>query len=255
MRENFLACLKEVLRHEGGYVNHPQDAGGATNFGVTQATYDGYRRRRNLLPRSVKLITADEVADCYRSQYWDKVCGDQLPKGIDFCVFDAAVNSGAPRAEKWLQQAINTVAGTARLKVDGAIGEATLDASDDYPAGAIINAYIDARLGFMKVAKNTKTGALLWPIFGTGWSNRLLGELPKGAKTRRPNGVLQVATAMAGAGVVAPESAVAAKPALPPEALTRAAAPAGAAGWITAGLLVAGALAAGGINGVFQWLG
>jgi lysozyme family protein len=214
MRDNFPASLKEVLRHEGGYVNHPSDAGGATNKGITQAVYDGYRRSRGLLPRSVKMITDSEVADCYRVNYWDKICGDALPKGIDFLTFDAAVNSGTARGEKWLQQAINRVAQVRRLKEDGQIGLATIDASDDYPAAAIIDAYIDLRLGFMKVAKNTKTGQLLWPIFGRGWGNRLLGE-PDAKGVRQANGVIQVAKRMAGT-VPAPT-----KIPLPPEATVR----------------------------------
>lgn len=185
--------------------------------GVTQATYDGYRRTKGLTPRSVKYLTPAECEDCYRVLYWDKVCGDQLPKGIDFCVFDAAVNSGTPRAEKWLQQAINRVAGKRRLIEDGAIGFATIDASDDYPAEKVIEAMIDLRLGFMRIAKNTKTGALLWPIFGGGWSNRLLGYMPAGSKVRQDNGVLQVAKAMAAKN----PAPVVAKVPLPPEALVR----------------------------------
>lgn len=213
MRDNFPASLKEVLRHEGGYSDHAQDAGGKTMRGVTQATYDGFRRLKGLVPRAVRYLTDAEHTEIYKVMYWDKVCGDQLPKGIDFAVFDAAVNSGPGRAEKWLQQAINKVAGQRRLKEDGQVGFATIDAADDYPARAIIEAMIDLRLGFMRVAKNTRTGALLWPVFGGGWSNRLLGYLPKGEKVRRPDGVLQVASAMA-AKNVEPREVV--KPALPP---------------------------------------
>lgn len=231
MLENFAASLREVLRHEGGYTNHPDDAGGATNFGVTQAVYDGYRRSKRLLPRSVKMINSTEVADCYKTNYWDKICGDQLPKGIDFLTFDAAVNSGTGRGEKWLQQAINRVAGARRLKEDGAIGFATIDASDDYPADQIIDAYINLRLGFMKVARNTNTGKLLWPIFGGGWSSRLLGDdLGKGR--RAPNGVEDVAKAMARGytptivvadGPVLVRQSAPAKTPLPPAALVRSA--------------------------------
>jgi lysozyme family protein len=245
MRDNFPACLKEVLRHEGGYSNHSQDAGGATMKGVTQAVYDGYRRRHNLIPRSVKFIDDVEIAAIYKLQYWDKVCGDELPKGIDFAVFDAAVNSGTSRAEKWLQQAINRVAGVRRLKEDGEIGNATLDASDDYPARDVISAIIDVRLGFMRVARNTKTRALLWPIFGRGWGNRLLGELPPGAKERKPNGVLQVATAMAGGAV----PALAAKPGMP--AIVPVAANNMGAKMVVGGALAAAALA---YAGVSSWL-
>lgn len=262
MRENFPACLKEILRHEGGYSNHKHDAGGATNKGVTQATYDGYRRSNKLLPRSVQYITDAEVADCYKRNYWDKVCGDQLPKGIDLLTFDAAVNSGPARAERWLQQAINKVAGARRLKEDAQVGYATIDASDDYPADKIIDAYIDLRLGFMKVAKNTKTGVLLWNVFGVGWSNRLLGSLPKGAKVRQDDGVLQVSKRMAAAvtpereeQLAKPDAIVvmpAAKPPLPPEAMVRPAPGYSTATKLTAATLaLASALIA---SGVQSWL-
>lgn len=223
MLQNFAASLKEVLRHEGGYTNHKDDAGGATNFGITQAVYDGYRRAKRLLPRSVKMITSEEVADCYRVNYWDKICGDQLPKGIDFCTFDASVNSGTGRGERWLQQAINRVAGARRLKEDGQIGYATIDASDDYPADKIIDAYIDLRLGFMKVARNSKTGVLLWPIFGGGWSSRLLGD-DLGRSKRADNGVVHVAKRMATDSAVAAVTATAplpAKSALPAAAMVQ----------------------------------
>lgn len=245
MRDNFPACLKEILRHEGGYSNHSQDAGGATMKGVTQAVYDGYRRRNNLIPRSVKFITNTEIAVIYELQYWDKVCGDELPKGIDLCVFDAAVNSGTGRAEKWLQQAINRVAGVKRLKEDGEIGNATLDAADDYPARDIIVAMIDVRLGFMRIAKNSKTGALLWPVFGKGWGNRLLGELPPGGKERKPNGVLQISTAMAAQSV--PPAVT--KPAGPP--IVPVANDNTGAKIIAGGLAAAAALA---YAGVSSWL-
>lgn len=216
-------------------MNNAKDPGGATNQGVTQNTYDGYRRGKGLLPRSVKFITADEVSDCYKHLYWDKVCGDQLPKGIDFCTFDAAVNSGVSRAEKWLQQAINKVAGTRRLVEDGNIGFATIDAADDYPAERIIDASLDVRLGFMKVARHSKTKALLFPTFGAGWQNRLFGYLPKGAKVRRADGVDDEAKRMAAeaassaavaftASVVKPDAVVPfnKKPPLPPSAPVQA---------------------------------
>jgi lysozyme family protein len=196
MRSNFPASLKSVLRSEGGYSNHPNDAGGKTNHGVIQRVYDGYRRRKGLIPRSVKVITEKEVQEIYRSLYWNKIDGDLLPIGIDYCVFDAAVNSGPGRGARWLQKAINKVAGFKRVKVDDVIGPSTLDASDDYDAEALVDAMLDYRLGFMKVARNTRTGRALWPSFGRGWMNRLFGYLPAGAKVRQANGVDDIAKRM-----------------------------------------------------------
>ena len=103
MKANFDKSLALVLVHEGGYVNHPKDPGGATNRGVTQAVYDAYRKTRGKAGQSVKFITDEEVNAIYKFQYWDRVQGDLLPAGLDYAVFDFAVNSGVGRASKYLQ--------------------------------------------------------------------------------------------------------------------------------------------------------
>lgn len=197
MKENFAASLAHVLRHEGGWSDHPKDPGGATNRGILQRVYDPYRRKKGLTPRSVKFVTDEEVADIYRSLYWNKISGDDLPKGIDYCTFDAAVNSGPARGARWLQKAVNKCASKKRVAVDEVVGPATIDAADDYPPHELIDAMLDARLGFMKIARHSKTKALLFPTFGRGWTNRLFGYLPAGKTVRRTDGVDDVAKAMA----------------------------------------------------------
>ena len=190
MNSNFAVALKHVLVHEGGYTNHPRDPGGATNKGIIQRVYDAYRRRRGMTPRSVAFIIDREVADIYRTMYWDKIDGDALPKGIDYCVFDAAVNSGPARGARWLQEAINECAGRTRVKVDQVIGPATIDAADDYPPHELINTMCDIRVGFLRRLST-------FDVFGRGWLNRVLGYLPKGATLRRTNGVDDIARGMA----------------------------------------------------------
>src|SRR5688500_6264664 len=106
MQNRFEECLKLVLVHEGGYANHPKDPGGATNFGVTQRVYDGYRLKAGVAKRSVKEITKTEVSAIYKRQYWDLIDGDELPAGVDYVVFDGAVNSGCGQSVKWLQRAL-----------------------------------------------------------------------------------------------------------------------------------------------------
>src|SRR5690554_3243462 len=105
-RETFEPALALVLAHEGGYVDHPDDPGGATNKGITQRVYDAWRTSRGRHPRSVAAIRDEEVRAIYREQYWDAVRGDDLPAGIDYCTFDAAVNSGPAQAARWLQRAV-----------------------------------------------------------------------------------------------------------------------------------------------------
>lgn len=153
-------ALKRVLVYEGGYSNHPADPGGATMKGVTQAVYDGYRNRRNQPRRSVRDISAVELQDIYRLQYWDKVRGDDLPAGVDFVVFDGAVNSGAMQSAKWLQRALG-------VTVDGLIGEATLRAAREHPDHDVLIADMLARR--LSMLQHLRT----WKTFGKGWSARL----------------------------------------------------------------------------------
>lgn len=155
MKENYDFCLQQVLKYEGGYVNHPQDPGGPTNKGVTQDVYDGWRKAHNQPTQSVKNISMNEVQGIYRQLYWDKIRGDDLPAGVDMAVFDFAVNSGVSRASKYLQ-------GIVGVPVDGIIGPQTIQATKDYVAIALTN----KRLSFMQSLS-------IWPTFGKGWGARI----------------------------------------------------------------------------------
>ena len=159
MNANFEKALALVLEHEGGWVNHPKDPGGATMKGVTQAVYDAYRKLRGRGVQSVKLISEEELRAIYKFQYWDKVQGDFLPVGVDYAVFDFAVNSGVSRAAKYLQAVLGATQ-------DGQIGAKTLAAITS-PANTI-NALCDRRIGFLRNLKTFLT-------FGKGWTRRVQG--------------------------------------------------------------------------------
>ncbi|TIS04249.1 MAG: N-acetylmuramidase, partial [Mesorhizobium sp.] len=141
-------ALARVLVHEGGYVNHPADPGGPTNKGVTQRIYDAYRKGKGLATRSVKGITSLEVFDIYDRQYWDAVKADQLPAGVDYVVFDGAVNSGPGQSIKWLQGALGPLY---KGSIDGVMGVGTLaavSAVNNYDA--LIDRICDQRLNFLR---------------------------------------------------------------------------------------------------------
>ena len=106
-----------LLKHEGGFVNHPKDPGGMTNLGVTKAVYDKWIGREST-EQEMRDLTPDDVAPIYKKNYWDKVRGDDLPSGVDWCAFDWAVNSGSGRPAKAIQRAVGA-------KQDGAIGPMT----------------------------------------------------------------------------------------------------------------------------------
>ncbi len=169
MKANFGNVLKLTLAHEGGYVNHPKDPGGATNYGVIQRTYDAFRDSAGKPRQSVKYITMGEVHAIYRSRYWHKVAGDGLPIGIDYTVFDASVNSGVGRGPKWTQKALG-------VKADGIMGKVSVQAMRDLTEAETVTVIKKAaanRLGFLK-------GLRHWKTFGRGW-NRRVAEVEAGS--------------------------------------------------------------------------
>lgn len=101
----FERALRFVLRWEGGYSDHPADPGGATNMGITQATYDAWRRRQGLPPQPVRNISINEVQAIYRTMYWDPIGADSLPDPLALAAFDLAVNSGVDTARRALREA------------------------------------------------------------------------------------------------------------------------------------------------------
>jgi lysozyme family protein len=158
MDRNFPRSLSLVLKSEGLWSDNPADPGGATMKGVTLANFRRYVKA-DATKADLRAITDDQVATVYRRFYWDAVAGAELPDGVDYAVFDVAVNSGPARAAKYLQ----AVAGVAQ---DGRIGPATLAAVRAKPSGAIIDSLCDARLGFLKRLPT-------WSEFGKGWGNRV----------------------------------------------------------------------------------
>jgi lysozyme family protein len=158
----FQRSLAKVLVHEGGFVHHAKDPGGATNQGVIQRTYDAFRDNLGVPRQSVKLLSAQERDMIYRQRYWNLIKGDQLPAGVSYVVFDGAVNSGVSQSVKWLQRALG-------VKADGVVGPATIAAAQNFgDHDLLIERIIERRFAFLKALKT-------WPTFGRGWTSRLNG--------------------------------------------------------------------------------
>lgn len=100
MRETFPAFMPQLFKHEGGYIDHPRDPGGATNLGITLATLRNWRGKP-VSKADVRALTKDEATAIYRKEYWDRIGGDGLLAGPDAALFDVAVNSGVGRARQW----------------------------------------------------------------------------------------------------------------------------------------------------------
>ena len=158
MDRNFARALALVLKSEGGWSDNPADPGGATMKGVTLANFRRYVKA-DASKADLRKVSDEQVGTVYRRFYWDAVAGAELPGGLDYAVFDFAVNSGPGRAAKYLQAIVGATQ-------DGRIGPATLRAVQARPAGAVIDALCDARLAFLKRLPT-------WPTFGRGWSERV----------------------------------------------------------------------------------
>lgn len=188
--QNFYAGLKMTLVYEGGYSNHPLDPGAATMQGVTQVVYNEDRADRDLPPRDVRMITQAELTRIYRTRYWERVFGDDLPAGLDYAMFDFAVNSGVRLASKKLQAVVGTT-------VDGAMGPKTLVAVASYVEAYGLPALIDAlcrkRMRFLESLDT-------FPTFGKGWRARVMGT--KDGSQLDDTGVADRALQMANIGAV-----------------------------------------------------
>ena len=152
-----------IMEEEGGLVDHPDDPGGITKFGISlrflrsigldlnrDGIIDGIDIR-NLSPLRAKAI--------YKKEFWNKMKCDKLPDGIDLAVFDCSVNQGKSAAAKLLQKA-------ARVKVDGIIGPITITAIE-FHLKEVLDDFMARRA--LRYAMTPKVF-----IFGLGWYRRLI---------------------------------------------------------------------------------
>lgn len=154
----FMRSIPLVLKHEGGWSDHPDDDGGATMKGITIGTYRQFIDR-NGTKEDLRNISDVQINKIYKERYWDAMNCDQLPAGLDYCIFDYGVNSGINRAPKVLQRILN-------VPDDGVIGPNTLEAIKKRDTKQLINAVCDERMAYLRKHKD-------WGTFGKGWTNRV----------------------------------------------------------------------------------
>jgi lysozyme family protein len=151
---NFDTALDLLLGHEGGYSDHAADPGGKTRFGITEAVarQAGYQGDMRKLPLNL-------AKTLYLDRYWRPIRADDLPPGVRYLMFDAAVNSGHRQATLWLQRALG-------VEADGIIGQQTLGAAYAQDMRALKLGLLAQRLRFM-------TGLANWSAFSRGWARRI----------------------------------------------------------------------------------
>ena len=115
----FSEAIEIVLKHEGGYVNDPDDPGGETNYGISKRSFPKY---------DIKNLTEEDAKDIYKRHYWDVSKAQKLKDELRLDYFDMCVNMGQRTAVKCLQKATNNAPGT-KIAVDGRIGPNTIKES------------------------------------------------------------------------------------------------------------------------------
>ena len=158
MNSNWQKSFELMLKSEGGYVNNPADPGGMTNLGVTKATWENWVGRASD-EAEMRNLTPEKVEPLYKKKFWDACKCDELPSGIDYLVFDFAVNAGVGRSAKVLQTAVGATP-------DGGIGPMTLAAVAKYDANELVEKFSQAKEDFYRSLPTFGT-------FGKGWLNRV----------------------------------------------------------------------------------
>jgi lysozyme family protein len=158
MISNWQKSFELMLKSEGGFSNHPSDPGGMTNLGVTKATWENWVGRESD-EAEMRGLTPEKVEPLYKKKYWDAVRGDELPMGLDYLMFDFAVNAGAGRAIKTLQTAVG-------VTPDGGFGPMTMAAVQAVDPVELIERFSQAKEDFYRSLTTFAT-------FGKGWLNRV----------------------------------------------------------------------------------
>ena len=163
MQNNFAKAYRKTIAAEGGFSQHPLDPGGATMKGVTLKTYSAHLGRQATV-EELKAIPEKHLLAIYGQGYWDKCRCDDLPSGLDVCVFDWAVNSGPRRAVRALQE-------LAGVTPDGDVGPKTLAAVASwwgyYGPKTCIAMYQNERMEYLEDLPTFK-------VFGNGWTKRVI---------------------------------------------------------------------------------
>lgn len=165
MNTRFDTCLQFILRPdiEGGKVDDPEDHGGRTAYGITQATYDAFTGST----ADVWGITQAEVAAIYHTRYWDACQCDLMPVGLDLAMFDSAIQHGPGNAVRFLQRGLG-------VPVDGALGPTTLGEMREFVAEGLAQNLVANYLGerkqfYASIIEHDPTQSK----WAHGWANRL----------------------------------------------------------------------------------
>lgn len=156
---NFDEAFDRLMRHEGGYVNDPNDPGGETKWGVSKRSYPD---------EDIPNMTQERAKFIFRRDFWDRVGADGLADGVAWQAADFAYHSGPETAVRALQRALC-------VSDDGEWGPVSRKAAESMSESDQIMRLVAERLEFLTRRSN-------WPHHGKGWIRRMAENLRYGAE-------------------------------------------------------------------------
>jgi len=163
-------AINKIIKREGGYINHPNDRGGPTKYGITKPTLTTYLGR-DVITDDIKNISTADAYEIYYRYYYQVPKIDELPEPVQEIVLDMAVNHGPKTAITLLQRVINQ--NNRLIAADGIIGPITKAATtgviEEFGIKKLINDLIDYRIRFYeRIVKKDDTQR----VFLAGWVKR-----------------------------------------------------------------------------------
>jgi len=159
---NFIDAIVKTLAKEGGakFTDVPNDKGGATKFGISQAAYPTL---------DIRNLTEQQARDIYKRDYWDRVRGDDITSQlIAENIFDSAVNMGVRTTSRLVQNMLEID------PADGVIGSASLGVINQQAEKDFMLKFTLIKIGYYASIcnKNREQSKFL-----LGWVNRALGAV------------------------------------------------------------------------------
>jgi lysozyme family protein len=164
--------ISNTIKLEGGFVNHPNDPGGATNYGITLKTLREYFKNPEITVEQIKELPEKVAVMIYYEEYFLNTNVFQFPDAVQSIIFDMCVNHGQKQAYKILQRAVNDVLGEKILVIDGIFGPNTLSKTKKavkLNKKDVINQVVYHRIAFYKLLVDQKPSL---KVFLRGWLNR-----------------------------------------------------------------------------------
>lgn len=174
MNKNFLEAIEHILKIEGGYVDHPNDPGGATNFGISLRFYNA-KIDDKATKLTIQALNKKEAVQIYYDHFWKGSKYESLSKNLASKMLDMAINMGHSQANKLLQRACRACG--YKLVDDGIIGNQTIGKAKeatDMNEQALLAAVRASQAYYYRllVAKNSK-----FKSFVNGWLRRANDEI------------------------------------------------------------------------------